>query len=198
MRRFVYFVYFITVILAVAAIGLQPTTTTLASGSSDDPALLRHEFDAEKQQQIAASQQAKRLAAEAAEATKRSTEKRTSRSSKPRPSTTTALRAAPPVAPGSNRAIGQQMAAERGWVGQQWVCLEALWTKESGWNHLASNGSSGAYGIPQALPGTKMATAGADWRTNPATQIRWGLGYISGRYGTPCGAWSHFRSRGWY
>lgn len=123
-----------------------------------------------------------------------------------RPSTTTTLQRAsrsarertPAVPVGSNRAIGQQMAAERGWTDEQWNCLERLWTKESGWNHLAANRSSGAYGIPQALPGTKMATAGADWRINPATQIRWGLGYVGGRYGTPCGAWSHFLSRGWY
>jgi uncharacterized protein YabE (DUF348 family) len=99
---------------------------------------------------------------------------------------------------GGNRAIGQQMAAARGWTGSQWTCLEALWTKESGWNHLAANPSSGAYGIPQALPGSKMGSAGSDWRTNPATQIEWGLGYIAGRYGTPCGAWSHSQAVNWY
>ena len=72
-----------------------------------------------------------------------------------------------------------------------------LWNRESGWRTTAQN-SSGAYGIPQALPGSKMASAGADWRTNAATQIKWGLGYISGRYGTPCGAWGHSQSTGWY
>ncbi len=99
---------------------------------------------------------------------------------------------------GSNRDIGRQMAAARGWTGEQWTCLEALWTKESGWNHLAENPYSGAYGIPQALPGSKMGTAGSDWATNPATQIEWGLGYIAGRYGTPCGAWSHSEANNWY
>ncbi|MCY7287980.1 MAG: G5 domain-containing protein, partial [Cryobacterium sp.] len=73
-----------------------------------------------------------------------------------------------------------------------------LWNKESGWRVNAENSSSGAYGIPQALPGSKMATAGDDWQTNPATQIQWGLGYISGRYGTPCGAWAHSSDVGWY
>lgn len=97
-----------------------------------------------------------------------------------------------------NRAIGQSMAADRGWTGDQWSCLEALWTRESGWNHQAYNSSSGAYGIPQALPGSKMATAGSDWQTNPATQIKWGLNYIGARYGTPCGAWNHSESYGWY
>ncbi len=99
---------------------------------------------------------------------------------------------------GTNRAIGQQLAAARGWTGDQWSCLNALWTKESGWNSNAHNASSGAHGIPQALPGSKMASAGSDWATNPATQITWGLGYISGRYGTPCGAWGHSQSVGWY
>ncbi|MCK0118105.1 ubiquitin-like domain-containing protein [Isoptericola sp. S6320L] len=99
---------------------------------------------------------------------------------------------------GSNREIGQQMAAARGWTGGEWTCLESLWTKESGWSHTAANPSSGAYGIPQSLPGSKMATAGADWQTNPATQISWGLDYIAGRYGSPCGAWGHSQANNWY
>ncbi len=90
------------------------------------------------------------------------------------------------------------MAANYGWGEDQFGCLVALWQKESGWNYQAYNASSGATGIPQALPGSKMATAGADWQTNPATQIAWGLGYIAGRYGTPCGAWGHSQSVGWY
>ncbi|ROS78706.1 ubiquitin-like domain-containing protein [Cellulomonas sp. PhB143] len=102
------------------------------------------------------------------------------------------------VSPGSARAIGQKMAASRGWSGAEWVCLDKLWQKESGWNPHAQNASSGAYGIPQALPGGKMASAGSDWSTNPATQISWGLDYIQGRYGSPCGAWAHSSSNGWY
>lgn len=85
-----------------------------------------------------------------------------------------------------------------GWGDDQWFALEQLWTRESGWNHLAVNPSSGATGIPQSLPGDKMATAGADWRTNPQTQIRWGAGYIKGRYGDPLGAWAHFQKKNWY
>ncbi|GAA1988401.1 hypothetical protein GCM10009718_27450 [Isoptericola halotolerans] len=99
---------------------------------------------------------------------------------------------------GSNREIGQRMAADRGWTGSQWTCLENLWTKESNWSHTVANPSSGAYGIPQSLPGNKMAAAGADWQTNPATQITWGLDYIAGRYGTPCGAWGHSQANNWY
>nr|WP_246256541.1 ubiquitin-like domain-containing protein [Isoptericola halotolerans] len=100
--------------------------------------------------------------------------------------------------PGSARALGRALAAERGWGDDQFVCLDKLWTKESNWRWNAANPSSSAYGIPQALPGSKMASAGSDWRTNPATQITWGLGYIAGRYGTPCSAWNHSMSVGWY
>lgn len=80
----------------------------------------------------------------------------------------------------------------------QFDCLNILWKSESGWRWNALNRSSGAYGIPQALPGSKMRTAGKDWRTNPITQVRWGLGYISGRYGSPCKAWTFKKRRGWY
>ena len=86
------------------------------------------------------------------------------------------------------------MLGSYGWGDDQFGCLVSLWNKESGWNYQAYNRSSGAYGIPQALPGSKMGSAGADWQTNPATQIAWGLGYISGRYGSPCGAWAHSQS----
>jgi resuscitation-promoting factor RpfB len=79
----------------------------------------------------------------------------------------------------------------------QFACLDQLWSRESGWNPNASN-PSGAYGIPQALPGSKMASAGADWATNPDTQIRWGLSYIRSVYGSPCSAWNHSLSSGWY
>jgi hypothetical protein len=89
------------------------------------------------------------------------------------------------------------MVAARGWGTDQYDCLVALWNRESGWRYNAYNASSGAYGIPQSLPGSKMASAGADWETNPATQITWGLNYI-GRYGNPCGAWAHSESSGWY
>ncbi|NYF56911.1 lytic transglycosylase domain-containing protein [Micromonospora purpureochromogenes] len=97
-----------------------------------------------------------------------------------------------------NREIGCALLLDAGFKIDQMPCLDKLWTKESGWNHKASNPSSGAYGIPQALPGSKMGTVADDWRTNPATQIKWGLGYIEGRYNDPCGAWAHSQSVGWY
>jgi hypothetical protein len=91
------------------------------------------------------------------------------------------------------------MAKRFGWKSQrQYQCLVNLWKRESGWRHKAHNSSSGAHGIPQALPGSKMASAGPNWRSNPRTQIKWGLKYINGRYGSPCGAWSHWLNRHWY
>ncbi|MFC7548235.1 lytic transglycosylase domain-containing protein [Plantactinospora sp. GCM10030261] len=97
-----------------------------------------------------------------------------------------------------NRKTGCALLLDKGFKIDQMPCLDKLWDKESGWNHKASNPSSGAYGIPQALPGSKMGSVADDWRTNPATQITWGLGYIKGRYGNPCGAWAHSQDVGWY
>jgi hypothetical protein len=90
------------------------------------------------------------------------------------------------------------MLGQYGWSSSQFSCLSPLWAHESGWSVSAQNASSGAYGIPQALPGSQMATAGGDWHTNAATQIKWGLTYIQSRYGSPCGAWAHEQSAGWY
>jgi hypothetical protein len=97
-----------------------------------------------------------------------------------------------------NKRIACSLLPSFGFSTAQMPALDKLWAHESGWNVRAANRSSGAYGIPQALPGSKMARYGADWRTNPATQIKWGLSYIKGRYGTPTRAWAHFRSHGWY
>lgn len=99
---------------------------------------------------------------------------------------------------GSPEQIAEQMLSQFGWSASQFSCLQPLWEQESGWSVTAENPSSGAYGIPQALPGSQMASAGADWQTDAATQIRWGLTYIQGRYGSPCGAWAHEEADGWY
>jgi hypothetical protein len=96
------------------------------------------------------------------------------------------------------RTIARALLAEFGFSADQFSCLDSLWSSESGWRVTADNPNSSAYGIPQALPGSKMSSAGADWATNPVTQIRWGLGYIRDRYGSPCSAWSFKSGRGWY
>ena len=100
--------------------------------------------------------------------------------------------------PEGAQAIARGMMGSYGWGDGEFSCLQSLWNRESGWNYQAENASSGAYGIPQALPGSKMSSVSGDWATNPTTQITWGLGYIQGRYGTPCSAWAHSESVGWY
>jgi resuscitation-promoting factor RpfB len=102
-----------------------------------------------------------------------------------------------PAPSGSAQQIALAMLASYGWSSSQFGCLDPLWARESGWNVYASN-PDGAYGIPQAMPGSKMASAGPDWQTDAATQIRWGLNYIQAIYGSPCSAWSHEEATGWY
>ena len=99
--------------------------------------------------------------------------------------------------PGTAQSIAYGLLSSYGFSKSQWGCLDDLWQAESGWVYNAEN-ASGAYGIPQALPGSKMASAGPDWETDPTTQIKWGLGYIKSTYGTPCGAWDHEEADGWY
>ena len=102
-------------------------------------------------------------------------------------------------APLTPREIAQQLVSEHpGWKPAQFTCLDELWTRESGWDPHNENGGSGAYGIPQSLPGRKMAAFGSDWRDNPTTQIRWGLWYIADRYETPCAAWEHSQRYNYY
>ncbi|WP_336697541.1 phospholipase [Curtobacterium sp. USHLN213] len=97
------------------------------------------------------------------------------------------------------KATASSLASSKyGWGSDQFQCLDNLWTKESGWNYQAVNANGGATGIPQALPGSKMATIASDWRTNATTQITWGLQYISDAYGTPCAAWSHSQASNFY
>lgn len=104
----------------------------------------------------------------------------------------------PPPNPGSAQRIAWDMMSSFGWNPNTYFsCLNNIWTRESGWRYNAEN-ASGAYGIPQALPGSKMATAGSDWQTNPATQIKWGLGYIKAIYGDPCKAWAFEEANGYY
>ena len=104
-----------------------------------------------------------------------------------------------PPNPGTAQSLAYNMMSSFGFSPQTYFgCLVDIWNRESGWVYDAENGASGAYGIPQALPGSKMASAGADWQTNPATQIKWGLGYIKGTYGNPCSAWAFEEANGYY
>jgi hypothetical protein len=105
--------------------------------------------------------------------------------------------ATPPVRI-SLRSYARLEGIKRGWSSKQHACLVKLWNQESGWNPRAHNSSSGAHGIPQALPASKMRSAGADYYTNGKTQIRWGIRYIQGRYGNPCSALNFHNRHGWY
>jgi hypothetical protein len=146
---------------------------------------------------------ARKLAAQAAAAAQATQNTATQNTGTPPPAasaqpTPSATASAAPAASGSPQQIAEAMLGSFGWSSSQFSCLDPLWAHESGWSVTAYNAGSGAYGIPQALPGSRMASAGPDWQTNAATQIRWGLEYIKGTYGSPCGAWDHEQATGWY
>lgn len=105
---------------------------------------------------------------------------------------------APPANPSAAQTTAKTMLTSDGFSSSQWPCLYDLWEQESTWNVYADNAASGAYGIPQSLPGDKMAMFGSDWQTNPTTQIKWGLYYIKSVYGTPCAAWANEEADGFY
>ncbi|MET0480519.1 MAG: phospholipase [Mycetocola sp.] len=166
---------------------LKPATVT-ALVSITDGAKQRVQAEVAEADRIAAEQAAAKAAAEAA--AKAAAEAAEAAAAEQRASANTGDGA---------RAVAAQMASSRyGWGSGEFNCLNKLWQKESGWSYTAYNASSGATGIPQALPGSKMATAGSDWKTNAATQIAWGLDYIDRAYGSPCAAWSHSQAMNWY
>jgi hypothetical protein len=144
-------------------------------------------------QQASQRAAARKRAAERAAATAAAQQQVAQQQAQPSPSSQAA-----PAPSGSAQQIAMGMLGSYGWSSSQFSCLDSLWNLESGWNVYASNPSSGAYGIPQALPGSKMASAGSDWQSDAATQIRWGLGYIQAMYGSPCGAWAHEQADGSY
>jgi hypothetical protein len=152
----------------------------------DNAALAHHAFQfrlSQTRDAIAQRQAARKRAAELA-ARKRAAELAASQ--------------AVPAASGSPRQIAQATLGSFGWSSGQFSCLDPLWEHESRWSVTAANPGSGAFGIPQALPGSRMASAGPDWQTSAATQITWGLRYIRDTYGSPCAAWSHEQAAGWY
>ena len=188
-------------VISAAAAALPATSAAAASStSSASPAAFDHrQVVAAHAVGTAAATAAKEVASAKTAAAKAAAHKAAlakAAAAKAAAAKTAAAKAAHPA--GSPRQIATQMLGQFGWKTSQFSCLEPLWYHESGWNPSAENPSSGAYGIPQALHGSMMASAGSDWRTNPATQIRWGLTYIHDRYGSPCGAWSHEQSANWY
>jgi hypothetical protein len=152
--------------------------------------------DAIAQRQAAKERAAKRAAAAAA--AHRAATRRAATRTQAAAQSSQAAGSAAPAASGSPQQIAEAMLGSFGWSSSQFSCLDPLWQHESGWSVTAANPGSGAYGIPQALPGSRMASAGPDWQSNAATQIKWGLEYIKGTYGSPCGAYAHEQATGWY
>ncbi len=179
--------------------------TALVSSVQEQVSGLRGRLDAAIQAKKEAEEQARREAEEkarqAAEAAERARQQQSSGSGSGGGGWVPSVPAgggSGDNSPAGAQATARGMLGNYGWGDDQFGCLVSLWQKESGWNYQAYNRSSGAFGIPQALPGSKMASAGADWQTSARTQIAWGLGYIGGRYGSPCNAWGHSQSVGWY
>jgi len=201
-------------VVSVAGVALPTSTAAAATADASLTSVNRNTaaVQAEHQQQAAKAEAARaRAAAEKAARAKAAAEKaakakaaakaEAAKAAKARAAADAAVttKAASVTTPsGSPRQIAQRMLGQFGWSSSQFGYLNPLWEHESGWSLTAENPSSGAYGIPQALPGSQMASAGGDWRTNAATQIKWGLTYIQGRYGSPCGAWAHEQADGWY
>nr|WP_202417993.1 transglycosylase SLT domain-containing protein [Streptomyces sp. YIM 132580] len=161
-----------------------------AKKSAEESARLQAAKDAKsKKADAEAKAEAEREAAEKAKKEKEASE-RASRSS---------VRDASSFSAQGSYTVAQVQAMARQMVpADQFQCFSNIVNHESTWNYRATNASSGAYGLMQALPGHKMASAGADWQSNPATQIKWGLSYMDGRYGSPCGAWSFWQANNWY
>lgn len=170
----------------------RPALAATAAADAREKSLIRQYALVNAQQVVI---QKKRAAAKAALA-----KKKQAAIAKRRAQATAAAKRAG-YSPGTTdpRDIARQLMKNKyGWGKSEFSCFNNIIMRESMWKLTATNTSSGAYGIPQALPGRKMASAGSDWRTNPATQIRWGLTYVKDRYGTPCGAWGFKSSHGWY
>ncbi|MFC9591832.1 lytic transglycosylase domain-containing protein [Streptomyces sp. NPDC056944] len=159
-----------------------------AKKSAEETARLRAAKDAE----------AKKEAADKAAAEEKAEKERKEKEAEERASRSAARDASSFSAQGSYSVSEIKSMARQMMGSDQFQCFSNIVDHESGWNYRASNPSSGAYGLVQALPGSKMASAGADWQTNPATQIKWGLSYMDGRYGSPCGAWSFWQANRWY
>jgi hypothetical protein len=182
----------------------RPASNTLAAEAADLPAGapdLPNQVNDQKDAQTKADQAAT-VANAQAKAAEDETRKKNDEASRSNPRTPTTSNIGPIPAScnvySGNKQRGCALTLQKGFGMDQVPCLVKLWDRESHWNTTAKNPSSGAYGIAQASPGSKMASVGADWKTNPDTQIKWGLGYIKSRYGNPCGAWAHSEDTGWY
>ncbi|MFI6104497.1 transglycosylase SLT domain-containing protein [Streptomyces sp. NPDC051310] len=191
-----------TTLLADIPVGQQAqvqvsslTQQAEAQAAAADSAAVKSAEEAARLQAAKDAQAKKEAAEEKAEQERKEREEREERERASR----TEVRSATSFAPQSSYSIAEVQAMARQMVpGDQFQCFSNIVDHESSWNYRATNPSSGAYGLVQALPGSKMSSAGADWQTNPATQIKWGLNYMNDRYGSPCGAWNFWQANHWY
>ncbi|MBP2404868.1 transglycosylase SLT domain-containing protein [Streptomyces syringium] len=182
---------------------LQAQTASLTEQADTQSAAAetaaKKEAEEAARKQAAEDASAKKEAAEEAEKKEAEEKAEKEREKKEEVSSRSATRDASSFeAKGSYTTAEVQAMARQMVPGDQFQCFSNIVNNESTWDYTAENPSSGAYGLVQSLPGSKMASAGADWRTNPATQIKWGLGYMNERYGSPCGAWSFWQANQWY
>ena len=180
-------------ILQPSAYGLEfPATTSLTLSSADlSDGLTREELSTSKDDSLAAPIEAALFSELSSSATVLA-------SAMSLVSSASAIVELARTPDGAREVAKFLMEDKYGWGEKQYACLDDLWIKESNWNYRSSNKRTGAHGIPQALPASKMDSAGTDWRTNPVTQISWGLRYIEVRYETPCKAWAKFKRSNWY
>ncbi|MFJ6936862.1 transglycosylase SLT domain-containing protein [Streptomyces sp. NPDC101132] len=185
-----------TTLLTDIPVGDQAQVQTASLTQQADALASAADADAKKSLEEAARiQAAKDAKAKKEAAEEKAKEEREAKEAASR----SATRDADSFTPQASYTVAQVKAMARQIVGAgQFQCFSNIVNHESTWNYRATNPSSGAYGLVQAYPGSKMASAGADWRTNPATQIEWGLNYMNSRYGSPCGAWSFWQANGWY
>ncbi|MBW8793000.1 MAG: transglycosylase SLT domain-containing protein [Streptomyces sp.] len=184
-----------TTLLADLPAGQQAQVQTASLTQQADAVAIQADAsakkDAEQAARVAAAKTAEAKKAEAEKAAKEAKERAEAKQAASRSSSSFPVQSSYTVA--QIQAMAQQMVA-----GGQFQCFSNIVDHESSWNYQAVNASSGAYGLFQALPGSKMSSVGADWQTNPATQIKWGLNYMNSRYGSPCEAWSFWQANHWY
>lgn len=187
-----------TALQAPASAAVSAPADAIWTAPDADLPWLGPAIDAELARIAAEQAEAARLAAEAAARAEAEAELKAAAHKAARDAARRPAGGGAPTVPSSTPVGEVKQYAASLVAADQFGCLDALFQRESGWNPTAKNKSSSAYGIPQALPGSKMASAGADWQTNPLTQVRWGVSYVNARYGSPCGAWAHSESHGWY
>lgn len=188
-----------TTLLADIPMGEQAQVQVSSLSQQADAQAAAADAAAKKSAEESARIQAAKTAKERKEAAEEEAERERERKAAEERANRDSVRDASSFSAQASYTVAEVQAMARQMVpADQFQCFSNIVDHESTWNYRASNPSSGAYGLVQALPGSKMASAGADWQTNPATQIKWGLNYMNDRYGSPCGAWSFWQANNWY